>query len=48
MKVRNTHVGLYLGAHTMAKDSGSMHWKAECVCRSTDDMKHDWDGCVWI
>jgi hypothetical protein len=34
-----TYVGLELGAHTTAKDSGSILWKPEWVCRSTEDMK---------
>lgn len=40
--------GVDLGAHTTANDSGSIRWKPECVWRSTEDMKHDWDGCVCI
>lgn len=35
----DTHVGVDEGAQTTANDSGSMHWKPECVCKSTEDMK---------
>lgn len=34
-----TNFGVDLGAQTTAKDSGNMRWKAECVCKSTEDMK---------
>lgn len=33
------YLGVDLGAQTMAKDSGSIRWNPECVCRSTEDMK---------
>lgn len=33
------YLGWCLGAQTTAKDSGSMHWKPEWVCKSTEDMK---------
>ena len=32
-------MGVEFGAHTTAKDSGSICWKPECVCKSTEDMK---------
>lgn len=36
------------GAQTMAMDSLSMSWYEPWVWRSTEDMKHDWVGWVWI
>lgn len=42
------HFGVDVGAQTTANDSGSILWKPEWVWRSTEDMKHDWVGCVWI
>lgn len=36
---RFTYLGLDFGAHTTAKDSGSIRWNPECVWRSTEDMK---------
>ena len=34
-----TYFGVDFGAQTTANDSGSMRWKPECVCKSTDDIK---------
>ena len=34
-------LGVYDGAHTTAKDSGSICCRPECVCKSTDDIKPD-------
>ena len=42
------HFGVDVGAQTTANDSGNILWKPEWVWRSTEDMKHDWVGCVWI
>ena len=38
-KYETFYFGVEFGAQTTAKDSGSMRWKALCVCRSTEDMK---------
>jgi len=40
------HFGVDVGAQTTANDSGSILWKPEWVWRSTEDIKHDWVGCV--
>jgi len=45
---QTAHFGVDVGAQTTANDSGSILWKPEWVWRSTEDMKHDWVGCVWI
>jgi len=42
------HFGVDVGAQTTANDSGNILWKPEWVWRSTEDMKHDCVGCVWI
>jgi len=34
-----TYAGVDFGAQTIANDSGNILWKAEWVCRSTEDMK---------
>lgn len=34
-----TYFGVDEGAQTTANDSGSMRWKPECVCKSTEDIK---------
>lgn len=34
-----TYEGVEFGAQTTANDSGSIRWKPEWVCRSTEDMK---------
>jgi len=41
-------LGVDFGAQTTAKDSLNIRWKPECVCKSTEDMKHDWLGWVCI
>jgi len=37
-----------LGAHTTAMASRSRSCNPRCVCRSSDERKMDWVGCVWI
>jgi hypothetical protein len=46
--IEATHFGVDVGAQTTANDSGNILWKPECVWRSTEDIKHDWVGWVWI
>lgn len=42
------YFGVDVGAQTTANDSGNILWKPEWVWRSTEDIKHDWVGWVWI
>lgn len=37
--INGSYFGVDFGAQTTAKDSGSIRWKPEWVCKSTEDMK---------